>query len=109
MWTWTNPRSTICGLYQVSMWEMRLGLRENPPATEARVLKAIEELGAKPLVKFDAEHEVIWVVNRVRYANRSPKVARAMQKEVERAPTSPLVREFVEMYGGQLGIEIGDE
>lgn len=89
------------------MWEMRLGLREDPPATQSRVQNALDELAAKPLVKWDPEHEVIWVVNRVRYANRSPKVARAMQKEVERAPTSPLVVEFVEKYGAQLGIEIG--
>lgn len=106
MWSWTNPGSAICGLYAASIMDMRLGLCENPLATERRVLRAVEELGQKPIVEYDRENEVIWVVNRVRYANRSPKVARAMQKEVERVPSSPLVARFAAMYGPQLGIEV---
>lgn len=106
-WSWTNPQSAICGLYVATTTDLRIALRDEPPATWHRVENALTELAQKPMVKYDRENEVIWVVNRVKHANRSPKVARAMQKEVGRVPDSPLLTEFVQRYGSQLGIELG--
>jgi hypothetical protein len=112
IWSWTNPQSTICGLYGCSVRQMQLALGDTRLGMEPmsdRVLAALEQLARKPLVEYDEDNEVLWVINRVRYANRSPKVARAMQKEVEKCPPSPLIERFVAQYGRTLGIAIREE
>lgn len=103
IWSFTNLNAAICGLYRCSEREMRRALGRSG---ERRISSALEELAAKPLVRYDADNEVIWVVNRARHANRSPKVARAMQKEIEACPPSPLVPEFVAMYGSMLNVRL---
>lgn len=105
IWSWTNERAAICGLYHASMRTMQKAI-DAPLASVDRVNAALAQLADKPLVHYDEDNEVIWVVNRARYANRSPKVARAMQKEVEACPSSPLVGEFVDQYGEMLNLRL---
>lgn len=106
LWSWTNPQASICGLYVATAFDLQLALAE-PPADWQRVLTALEELDAKPLLLWHEETEMLWIPSRVRHANRSPKVARAMQKEVDGLPASPLLERFIDQYGKQLGLEIG--
>lgn len=109
IWSWTNPLSTICGLYQVSQRQMEIALSTDPDCLEERVALALEQLAAKPMVRYDEENEVIWVVNRAKHSNRSPKVAKAMQREVQDCPPSPLVDEFVARYGSMLNLRLREE
>lgn len=110
IWAWTNPGAAICGLYHASIKQMEKALGQQIAMDQEdayiRVVTALGHLERKPIVKYDGDAEVLWVVNRARYANRSPKVARAMQKEVERCPSSPLVGEFVARYGQMLNLRL---
>jgi hypothetical protein len=108
LWSWTNPRAAICGLYHASERMLRRAISDQPLAEVERTWAALEELAAKPLLKYDAEAEVVFVVNRAKYANRSPKVAQRMQTEVEACPSSPLVGEFVNRYGEMLKLRLED-
>lgn len=102
LWSWTHQRAAICGLYMASEKQMMRGIGGDSKA----LADALAELGDKPLVKYDADAELLWVVNRARYSNRSPKVARAMQREVEACPDSPLIAEFVALYGSMLELRL---
>jgi hypothetical protein len=104
VWSWTNERAAICGLYEVSL---RRASRETGLEL-LQVLEALAELALKPFVLYDEETEVLWVVNRAKHANRSPKVKMAMRREVERVPDSDLVDRFVELYGERLGLVLED-
>jgi hypothetical protein len=104
LWAWSNPSAAICGLYHTS--EKRLLRALELGAEPNRIGRALEELSYKPLVRYDAANEVIWVVNRARHANRSPRVASRMQKEVQECPDSPLVEEFVAIYGEMLRLRL---
>lgn len=104
LWSWTNPKSTICGLYEVSVRAIMRGIG----AGDDQVRRGLRQLAIKPMVKYDAINEVIWVVNRAHYANRSPKVAVAMQREVLSCPESPLLEEFAAMYGDRLALKVTD-
>jgi hypothetical protein len=109
IWGWTNPTASICGLYHASMKMMQRALQEGPLADVERVQKALGALGQKPLMLWDANAELVLVVNRARHANRSPKVALAMQREVESCPSSPLVEQFVELHGNTLNLRLRKE
>lgn len=102
LWTWTQPGATLCGLYVASEKQMARGIG----ATPEQLRTALGELSRKPLVRYDADAEVIWVVNRARYANRSPKVAIKMQREVEACPPTTLLPQFVDAYGDSLNLRI---
>jgi hypothetical protein len=108
VWTWTAPANALCGLYHVSPRMLERALEERPGASDgelrARVRAALLELAAKPLVLYDDDAEVLWVVNRARYANRSPKVAVLLRREVEECPPSPLKEKFVIAHGDRLGL-----
>lgn len=112
IWSWTNPKAAICGLYHASEKQMEraIGHSIHDVPSEAGALEhALGELRRKPLLKYDHDNEVLWVVNRARHANRSPKVARAMQREVEDCPPSPLVEEFVNTYGRMLDLRLRED
>jgi hypothetical protein len=113
LWSWTNPAATICGLYRASwrqlaaaLGELRGGPGGGASAQDAdlvaRVEPALAQLAAKPLLLYDETNEVVWAVNRARHANRSPKVAVAMQREFDRCPASPLKTKFKRRYSGLL-------
>jgi hypothetical protein len=104
LWSWTNPKAAISGIYEVSVRAMsRLFGNDS-----LRVRYALDELARKPMVRYDQENEVLWVVKRAHYANRSPKVAVAMQREVLSCPDTPLLKEFTAMYGSRLAIRVPD-
>lgn len=108
IWTWTAPSNALCGLYHVSprMLERALEQRPGPSSDELRdrVRVALQELAVKPFVLYDDDAEVLWVVNRARYANRSPKVAVLLRREVEECPPSVLKDRFIKTHGARLGL-----
>lgn len=109
LWSWTGPQTALCGLYHASprMLERALSADErSSPALRERVRVALLQLARKPLALYDDDAEVLWVVSRARYANRSPKVAVMLRREVQACPPSPLVRKFLAAYGEQLGISM---
>lgn len=109
LWSWTGPTNALCGLYHVSprMLERALAERRGPDADDSlreRVRGALIELARKPLVLYDDDAEVIWVVSRAKHANRSPKVRVLLAREVESCPASPLKDEFLRVHGARLGL-----
>ncbi len=115
LWSFTNGQATICGLYGVSLRRMTQAFvrptadRAEKDAAIDRVeaaLAVLGEVGAekKPLVVYDYDNEVLWVVNRARHANRGVKTNAAMRNEYERCPTSPLKDEFAARYGDELDL-----
>jgi hypothetical protein len=98
IWSWTNPQSNMAGLYQVSVRSMQRALQEKPIADEERVIAALDELARKPLALYDYDNEVIWVVNRAKHANRSPKCVTAIQRHVGLIYDSPLKAQFTKRY-----------
>ncbi len=108
MWAWTAPGNALCGLYHVSPRKLEHAFAQEPgpsdPATRERVRTALIELARKPLVLYDDDAEVLWVVSRAKHANRSPKVAVLLKREVEECPPSPLKDQFLKAHGSRLGL-----
>ncbi len=108
IWSFTSPPSALCGLYYVSPRQLERALEERPGASSdplrARVRDALLELARKPMVLYDDDAEVLWVVNRARYANRSPKVRVLLAREVRECPPSPLRDRFLEVYAQALDL-----
>lgn len=108
IFTWTAPVTALCGLYHVSprQLERAFAERPGPSSTELRdrVRVSLQALAVKPMVLYDDDSEVLWVVNRARYANRSTKVRTLLQREVAECPPSPLRDEFLKVYGGLLDL-----
>jgi hypothetical protein len=104
IWLWTSPQSTIGGIYSISPRMMEQALGENglgssaAHGTDQRIGDALDELARKPLAVYDWDAEVVWVVNRAKYANRSPKTAIAIRREFEQVPDSPLREKFRRKY-----------
>ena len=105
VWSWTNEHAAICGLYTASERQVRAAIGESANGRAGDVVAlALEELGRKPLLAYDFDAEVLWVVNRAAHANRSPKTAVAMRREYERCPPSPLRDAFAARYGHALNL-----
>jgi len=104
LWSWTNPGAALCGLYVASEKQMARGIG----ATPEQLREALSDNSRKPLLRYDADAEVLWVVTRARWANRSPKVAIAMQREVEACPSTPLLPPFLDAYGESLNLRLID-
>lgn len=98
LWSWTNPDAAIGGLYHASLRQIARALSDDAPLERAeRALRG--ELAAKPMIVYDFEQEMLWVVTRAAHANRSPKVAVAIMREWERcAPASDLKAMFAVRY-----------
>lgn len=113
LWSWTQPRAAVCGLYSVATaeleaalgWNAELSPRQDANARARRVRDALEELARKPLLLYDADGPVLWVVNRARYANISGRVAAMMRREFRSCPASPLKGEFERRYRATLRLE----
>ncbi len=109
MWAWMPPQASVCGLYAVA--PSTLGSALGASQTDAsrgrigRVRDALGELESKGMVLYDWATNVIWVVNRVKYAARPPAAVNYMQREIRRVPDSPLVDDFISLYGPLLQIE----
>jgi hypothetical protein len=103
LWAWSNKAATICGIYPATQEQIAIALAPPvkgplPAALEDRVYAALVELGVKPMLAYDYDHQVIWVTNRALKANRSPKVLVAMQREFGAVPWSPLKDQFAVHY-----------
>lgn len=110
LWTWTHENAALCGLYEVSPRKLESALehRDAPDAgLRDRVAAALQQLARKPLVLYDDDMEVLWVVGRVEHVNMSPTGATRMRREWERCPPSPLRDQFAHRYGAALGISNG--
>ena len=112
-WTWTSPASSLSGLFEASPRKMLTALGRSPGADayatsgEMRLRDALEELARKPLVLYDDEAEVVWVVGRVDHSNLSPTTAIRIRREWEACPRSPLKDQFAAAYGSALGLTQG--
>lgn len=111
LWSWTNPDAALCGLYSASPRMLERALEERDGGSDdelrARVAGALRELARKPLVLYDDDAEVLWVVRRAAYANRSPKVQVLLQREVAECPPSILKKRFLRAHGARLGLTNG--
>lgn len=96
VWSWTNLRCGMAGMYRVShraMTESKVPLEQIPDA--------LAELAAAGFVAY--EDSVLWVRARVkRLRSRSPQVAKSVAKDLENIPADhPLRAKFVQMYRSQ--------
>lgn len=101
-WTWTAPGRPLSGIGPASPRALERALEEAPGGDallRERVRSALVELARKPLVLYDDDAEVLWVVGRVEHALRSPAMAVRMRREWESCPPSPLRDRFAEAYG----------
>jgi Rieske Fe-S protein len=99
IWSFTNSASTVSGLYKTSTENMGQALTEYGRDVDIAVIEsALAELARKPLVKYDWDNEVIWVVNRVRYAVTNEATRKKAQYEVDACPESPLKHEFAAVH-----------
>ncbi len=108
IWSWTHEDSALCGLYGVSPRQLERALAERDGGSDAglrrAVVEALRELAVKPLVLYDDDAEVLWVVGRVEHALRSPTQAVRMLREYEACPASPLKEQFTRKYGAKLDL-----
>lgn len=95
LWSWTNPRCGMAGIYKVSHRTMS---HECKVAQQA-VPDALEELSTAGMLFY--EQNVLWVRARVkRLRARSPQMAKAVVKDLRNVPdTHPLKARFVDTYG----------
>lgn len=95
IWSWTNPRCGMAGIYKVSH---RTIAHECGIAPES-VDDVLEELACAALVLY--EDSVLWVRSRVkRLRSRSPQMAKAVAKDLNNVPASnPLRGRFLDYYG----------
>lgn len=109
-WTWTAPGRPLSGLGPASprALERALGDADGAdPLLRERVRVSLVELARKPLVLYDDDNEVLWVVGRVDHALRSPAMAVRMRREFDQCPPSPLKDRFVAAYGRTLDLTVG--
>lgn len=105
IWSWSPPHSAACGLYRASWKDLEDAI--DGPGEEClddRVALALEQLGEAGMVKYDPDREVLWVVNRVKYAPTTERAFGLMRRELRACPESPLVDEFVDRWGELLGV-----
>jgi hypothetical protein len=108
LWSWTSPGDgRLSGLFEASPTQLAqaLGDADSLFGPRQRVAAALRELAVKPLLLYDDDAEVVWVVGRVEHALRSPTQAVRMRREFEACPPSPLRDRFRATYGAQLQIE----
>jgi hypothetical protein len=99
IWSWQPPHSAVCGLFNVDLEEMCEALA--PDATIVRVQAALEELMRAGMIVYDPEPGVLWVVNRVKYAPKSPKAIKLMKNELAQVKPSFLVEKFMERHASE--------
>lgn len=96
VWSWTNLRCGMAGLYRVSLRAMT----ESKVPLE-RIPAALEELAAGDFAYF--EDNVLWVRSRVkRIRSKTRQIGTAVAKDVEKVPAGhPLRRRFLDYYGSE--------
>lgn len=93
IWSWTNPRCDMAGIYRVSLQRMT----ESKVPADA-IVAALDELAAAGFAFY--EDQVLWVRARVkRLRSRSPQMAKAVAKDLRRIPAAhPLRQRFLDEY-----------
>lgn len=106
LWAWSHPGAGPSGLrWPVDAWDMARSFmpaetgKEHHDSWFHRLVDAREQLALKPLVLYDPQGGVLWVVNRARYACRTPGAQKAVQAAYHRLPTTtPIRRMFAAHY-----------
>lgn len=105
LWSWTNPdHANLSGLYSASPRQMERALADDSPELRERLRAALRELSKEPLVLYDNDNEVLWVVGRVDHVLKSTTQATKMAREYEECPSSPLKDKFCRTYGKKLSL-----
>lgn len=111
VWGATNGAgASMTGLTRVSLIELREALGSGGRKAEERaVTAALEQLGRKPLARYDFDYGLLWVVNRLRYENTgSWKWLKGAERYALKMPQgSPLMGEFWKMYAALFASENG--
>ncbi len=94
IWSFTNPRCGMAGLYKVSRGAIILECTLSPERVEA----AMDELHGARFLFYDGG--VIWVRTRVKHLRtRTTQMATAIARDVEKiAPDNDLRRQFLTEY-----------
>lgn len=104
LWSFTNPHAAACGLYVVTVPQLTAAL--GPDTMRNLWLDhldtALAQLARKPMLLYDEDASVLWVVNRARHANTSPRAQRLMRAEYDRVPPSRLRHKFHQLYAPML-------
>ena len=95
IYSWTNESCGMTGIYDfdVEVCQLRTGIRMRDFKT---TMKEVVDSG---LVKYDHEKQKIWVVNRFKYINTSPKIIQSAINELK-GLDHPFKGEFIEKYEG---------
>jgi hypothetical protein len=95
IWTWSNPRCGMAGIYKLSPAQATLELGLD----EATVTAALAELGEARFAFY--EMNVLWVRSRVKHLRqKTTQIATAIRSDLARIPNGhPLKVQFVETYG----------
>lgn len=98
VWSWTNPRCGMAGVYKVPQRRLLEGRLEDP-------LPALSELVRDGKLRY--EDGVLWNVARVkRLSHISEQIAKSIAKDLaEIDPSNPVYLEFVERYGSHPKLE----
>jgi hypothetical protein len=105
IWAWMPPHSAVSGLWYCEMEEICQVLDHRGTAANGvlvRAYSALAELAEKRMVLYDDDNHVMYVVNRVKYASKSPASLKLMRNEVKQVPESPLVDLFLAEHGPTL-------
>lgn len=100
VWSWTNPRCGMSGLYKVPRRKLLEGRLQTSELAEA-----LTELDKQGNLRY--EEGVLWVVARVkRLSMISDQIAKSIAKDLaEIDPKNPLFGAFVSRYGGHPKLE----
>ena len=95
LWSWTNLRCGMAGIYKVS----ERAMAESKVPADA-IPAALEELSAAGFAFY--EDSVLWVRSRVKHLrSRSPQMAKSIANDLEKvSERHPLRRRFLAEYGG---------
>lgn len=99
VFSWTHSRfASMTGIDRVSAADMAAKCSLDDLALD----DVLAELGEKPFVKYDWDHELLWTVNRLKYVGDQVMTTRlqaAILKHLTHLPTaSPLVKAYKRKY-----------
>ena len=94
--------ASLIGLSRVGYSKMTAWLGAGEPAGVEIVERSLDELAVKPLALYDFDHQLLWIVNRVKHINTTEAWAEGAARALSYMPPSPLVDAWRDMYGGAL-------
>jgi hypothetical protein len=94
-----NPDASMTGLSRVSERQlMRAGGGMGGLLPGHELDAVLEELGEKPMVRYDYDHEVLWCVRRGKHVSRSPFWLKGARSIVASMPKCEILEQFGEWY-----------